>query len=297
MLWQTGKKDMLDLALGLMLFISALLSLHSKDTMKSGVFFIIFGFLSGLIWVRLEAPDVALVEIILGSAITGLLIFKLVKGSKQKDLKAFTFTRLWAGFISFLILIFMLFHLTTIERQDRIASLVFENLHKSGVDSAVNAVLLNFRGYDTLLEVGVITLAIFGLLSLGLKREAYYWDNPLLKGFSRLLLPFIVFFSLYITYLGTFSVGGAFQGGALLAGGLVLFALAGQVLPLKASIIYIFMMAGLGVFSLIGLLYALLGYGFLTYPLEFSTISIMIIELSIWISTAFLLYTAYSGKL
>ena len=82
MLWQTGKKDMLDLALGLMLFISALLSLHSKDTMKSGVFFIIFGFLSGLIWVRLEAPDVALVEIILGSAITGLLIFKLVKGSK-----------------------------------------------------------------------------------------------------------------------------------------------------------------------------------------------------------------------
>ncbi|MFN3870718.1 MAG: hydrogenase subunit MbhD domain-containing protein [Aquificaceae bacterium] len=288
---------MLDLALGLMLLISALVSLHSKDLMKSGVFFLIFGFLSGLIWVRLEAFDVALVEIILGSAITGLLIFKLVKGSRERGLKAFTFTKAWAVLVSLLFFLFMLSYLPTIEKQDRVGSLVYENLYKSGVESAVNAVLLNFRGYDTLLEVGVITLAIFGLLALGLKREAHHWDNPLLKSFSRLLLPFIAFFSLYITYLGTFSVGGAFQGGALLAGGLVFFALAKQNLPIKESLILLFMVTGLGVFSLVGLIYALLGYGFLTYPLELSTFSLIIIELSIWISTAFLLYTAYRGRL
>ncbi|MFN3598248.1 MAG: hydrogenase subunit MbhD domain-containing protein [Aquificaceae bacterium] len=288
---------MLDFALGIMLLISALVSLHSKDLMKSGVFFLIFGFLSGLIWVRLEAFDVALVEIILGSAITGFLIFKLVKGSSRGVLRVFTFTKAWAGLVSLLFFLFMLFYLPTIERQDRVGRLVYENLHKSGVESAVNAVLLNFRGYDTLLEVGVITLAIFGLLALEIKREAYHWDNPILQSFSKLLLPFIVFFSLYITYLGTFSVGGAFQGGALLAGGLVFFALGKQSLPLKEFLILLFMVGGLGFFSLVGLFYALLGYGFLTYPLELSTPTLIFIELSIWISTAFLLYTAYKGRL
>ncbi|MFN3471229.1 MAG: hydrogenase subunit MbhD domain-containing protein [Aquificaceae bacterium] len=288
---------MLDLFLGLLLLTSALASLHSKNLMKSGIFFLIFGFLSGLVWVRLGAFDVALVEIILGSAITGFLIFKLVKGFEQKIPKVSTFTRLWALLVSFLSFLFMLFYLPTIERQDRVGSLVFENLHKSGVESAVNAVLLNFRGYDTLLEVGVITLAIFGLLALGLERGVYFWEDALLKGFSRLLLPFVAFFSLYITYLGTFSVGGAFQGGALLTGGLVLLALTKQDLPLKGSIVLLFMTLGLGVFSLVGLLYALLGYGFLTYPLKLSTLSLIVIELSIWISTAFLLYTAYRGKL
>lgn len=181
---------MLDLFLGLLLLTSALASLHSKSLMKSGIFFLIFGFLSGLVWVRLGAFDVALVEIILGSAITGFLIFKLVKGFEQKNPKVSTFTRLWALLVSFLSFLFMLFYLPTIERQDRVGSLVFENLHKSGVESAVNAVLLNFRGYDTLLEVGVITLAIFGLLALGLERGGVLLGRCPFKGLFKAFATF-----------------------------------------------------------------------------------------------------------
>ena len=40
-------------------------------------------------------------------------------------------------------------------------------LEKSGVSNPVTAVLLNFRGYDTLLEMVVLTLALLGVWSHG----------------------------------------------------------------------------------------------------------------------------------
>ena len=46
---------------------------------------------------------------------------------------------------------------------ERTRSLVFENMESSGVENPVTAVLLNFRGYDTLIEIGVLLLALVGL--------------------------------------------------------------------------------------------------------------------------------------
>ena len=48
---------------------------------------------------------------------------------------------------------------------DRVA----DRLDESGVRNPVTAVLLNFRGYDTLLEIGVLLLAA-GLLAFGFRR-------------------------------------------------------------------------------------------------------------------------------
>ena len=44
---------------------------------------------------------------------------------------------------------------------------VFANIGNSGVSNPVTAVLLNFRGYDTLLEITVLFLAVLGAWSLG----------------------------------------------------------------------------------------------------------------------------------
>ncbi len=288
---------MLDLILGILLLASAIASLHTENLIRSGIFFVVFGFISGLFWVRLEAPDIALVEIILGSAITGAIIFKLARGIKVGSVKVPKIRRIWAASVVSLFFLFMLPYLFTIEEGDRLGTLVLENLNKTGVNSPVNAVLLNFRGYDTLLEVGVITLAVIGILTIQAKKEEYFWENPILKALGRRLLPLVVFFSLYITYLGTFSVGGAFQGGALLAGGLVLLTMSNQSMPISKGLLFYLSLLGLIVFAGIGLVYAYVGYGFLTYPLELSTLSIITIELSLWISTALLLYTAYRGRL
>ncbi len=47
-----------------------------------------------------------------------------------------------------------------------LAPVVAGRLAESGVENPVTAVLLNFRGYDTLLEAGVLLLALIGVWSL-----------------------------------------------------------------------------------------------------------------------------------
>ncbi|RME11706.1 MAG: DUF4040 domain-containing protein [Aquificota bacterium] len=287
---------MLDLLLGTLLLLSALASMHSRDTLRSGVFFLSFGLISGLVWVRLSAPDVAMVEIILGAGITGVLVFRLMKGVNVKSVRVPAYRKLWAGVVSFLFFLWMLPYIRNIPVEVRVSALVSENLPLSGVESPVTAVLLNFRGYDTLLEVGVITLATFGVLAIGTRREVYLWKDPILQSVSKHFFPLVAFFSLYITYLGALSVGGAFQGGALLAGGLVLLALSGQAINF-GRISGLLLLLSLVIFLGVGTLYAITGNGFLTFPIDLATPSIILIELSIWLSTAVLLYTAYRGRL
>jgi multisubunit Na+/H+ antiporter MnhB subunit len=109
-------------------------------------------------------------------------------------------------------------------------------LPESGVANPVTAVLLNFRGYDTLLEVGVLLLAIVGIWSMS--RHARVWikipdDDPVLVIFARLLLPLMVIAAAYIFWLGADNPGGAFQGGAILGGMGVLWMAAAIWRPAK----------------------------------------------------------------
>ena len=48
--------------------------LASRDLFRAVVLFIAFGFLMALAWVRLRAPDVALVEAAVGAGLTGALL-------------------------------------------------------------------------------------------------------------------------------------------------------------------------------------------------------------------------------
>jgi multisubunit Na+/H+ antiporter MnhB subunit len=88
----------------------------------------------------------------------------------------------------------------------------------SGVESPVTAVLLNFRGYDTLLEVMVLLMAVVGVWSL---TRAPFPKKPIEPGpiqlaVVRLLAPLMVLFSFYLVWQGSHLAGGAFQGGAVL---------------------------------------------------------------------------------
>lgn len=88
---------------------------------------------------------------------------------------------------------------------------------QSGVESPVTAVLLNFRGYDTLLEVMVMLLAVIGAWSL---TKAPFPDqiteiSPVQMGAVRLLVPIMCLIAAYLVWQGSHLAGGAFQGGAI----------------------------------------------------------------------------------
>jgi multicomponent Na+:H+ antiporter subunit B len=107
---------------------------------------------------------------------------------------------------------------------------------EAGAPNMVTAVLADYRGYDTLGETVVIfTAGLACLLVLGIfgASTAETDDGRLTRSFgsdivdvgSRLLVPFIVVFAVYVVVHGHTSPGGGFQGGAILAAALMLFRL------------------------------------------------------------------------
>jgi multisubunit Na+/H+ antiporter MnhB subunit len=99
-----------------------------------------------------------------------------------------------------------------------LAGAVSQLQDRSGVESPVTAVLLNFRGYDTLLEVMVLLLAVIGSWSL---TKAPLPDqgteiSPVQMGVVRLLAPVMCLVAAYLVWQGSHLAGGAFQGGAIL---------------------------------------------------------------------------------
>jgi energy-converting hydrogenase B subunit D len=63
-----------DVVLGLILCATAISALASRDLFRAIVMFIVFGLLMALVWVRLEAPDIALAEAAIGAGLTGVLL-------------------------------------------------------------------------------------------------------------------------------------------------------------------------------------------------------------------------------
>lgn len=92
--------------------------------------------------------------------------------------------------------------------------------------NAVTSVVTYFRGFDTLGEVTILFLSIFGI-GLGLegyqkRLNIFAYENQLLKIAVDVLFPLIVLFGVYIIVHGHLSPGGGFQGGVIIASAFLL---------------------------------------------------------------------------
>jgi multisubunit Na+/H+ antiporter MnhB subunit len=126
-------------------------------------------------------------------------------------------------------------------------------LPQAGVGNPVTAVLLNIRGYDTLLEVGVLVLATLGVSVVGARTHAADFARPhvrgsLLDAFVHLTLPVLVMVAAYLLWVGADHPGGAFQGAAVLAGGWLVAALAGAAYDVPARTMTGVLTGGFGVY-------------------------------------------------
>jgi multicomponent Na+:H+ antiporter subunit B len=99
-----------------------------------------------------------------------------------------------------------------------------------GAANLVSAIVVTYRGLDTLGEVTILFLTA-SILSFFLKqREAHgkrsvRASSELLRTASAVLVPFIFLLGAYVFINGHLSPGGGFQGGAIIASGLVLLLL------------------------------------------------------------------------
>jgi len=179
---------------------------------------------------------------------------------------------------------------------------VAQHIDSAGAAHPITAVLLDFRSYDTLLEVAVLLVAVVVALAL---REAQPdgpdrmgLDNPLLRAVMSWLLPIMLLVSAYLLWAGSTRPGGAFQAGAVLAAAGVLLRLTGVRLggfggaggPTRLRALLVlgpasFVAAGLG--TLLG------GRAFLDYPPAIAGGLILAIELALTLSIALALLSLF----
>lgn len=176
-----------------------------------------------------------------------------------------------------------------------LAAAVRQEMTASGVEHAVTAVLLNFRGYDTLLEIAVLLLAVLGMLAAmgGDNCESLRLSGspqPLLQSLARILVPLMVLVAGYLLWAGSKQPGGAFQAGAVLAAAAVLLYLAGLVPAWAApgALLRAGLAGGLVVF--LGVAVAALGQGaLLEYPPARAGALILAIESALTVSLGLML--------
>jgi multicomponent Na+:H+ antiporter subunit B len=145
-----------------------------------------------------------------------------------------------------------------------------------GAANLVTAVVVTYRGLDTLGEVTVLFISAAGvglMLRRGRKRASnedadasmrhHKPSSEIVETATELLLPMVILFGIYVFLNGHLSPGGGFQGGAIIASGTMFLLLA---LPEShISRLLISIMESLSGFSyvVIGVLGVILAGGFL----------------------------------
>lgn len=177
--------------------------------------------------------------------------------------------------------------------------LLAENLGASGVDHPITAVLLNFRSYDTLLEIGVLVIA--GIAGISMAKTGSLEDpdlrtsDSLLYALQRWFVPLMLVLAGYLLWAGSDRPGGAFQAGAVLAASGVMMRLGGIPMDFlrPGALLRIGLALGFSVFLLVAVASALAGEAFLAYPEAFAKPLILTIEIVLTFSIAMVLLALF----
>ena len=275
--------------------------------------FFVFGLALALAWVRLGAVDVAITEAAIASGFLGVLFldalrdFSFTASGKQvsseadptslakKSLKSALLPR---GVLVLGLGLFLLIALEAVWKIPEGGGLTAATealLPKSGVEHPVTAVLLNFRAYDTWLEMGVILLGLLAIFAVGGMKlypfQAKSAEDPVLRQVILFFIPVLFLFGAFLLYFGKSGPGGAFQAAVLWGAIGILLHLGGRPVLLMISpwLRQLLLTMGLGFFLIVGFLLLARGDALFEYPPAYSGLLILIIETLAAISIAFTL--------
>ncbi|MDT8409929.1 MAG: hydrogenase subunit MbhD domain-containing protein [Wenzhouxiangellaceae bacterium] len=284
----------------------ALEAVMGHTLFRSMVMFIVFSFTMALAWARLAAPDLALAEAAIGAGITGALVMMTYQSLLKENPAARPRPRGNAR-LSAPIAILAGGLVTAVgwsalglgEAAGIGGRQAVDSLAQTGVDNPVTAVLVVFRGYDTLLELGVLLAALLSARAVALEDPLdtvtpASGDISVVANLQAVIVPFALVVAVYLLQSGTTNPGGAFQAGAVLAASAVLLMLSGQLRPHHRAgfLTRAATVACLVIFIITGYAMHWWGEGMLALP---GTGAVYLIETSMAISVAVILARLVAG--
>jgi multisubunit Na+/H+ antiporter MnhB subunit len=272
-----------------------------RETYSATVGFVAYGLLVALIWVRLDAVDVALTEAAIGGGLGGVLLLGAAARLRNADQTAAEapgrVTRVSAAALSMLTAAALAGAVLLLpDSASTLAPTVLAHSSATGLTNPVTNVLMAFRAMDTMLEKVVLLLAIIGVWSLapnsawGGRPGPRHQADPhgVLVFLARLLPPVGIVVGIYIFWTGANHPGGAFQGGAILASMWLLAIMAGltDTPPVSSRRLRFILVAGPVLFLAVGLGGLWFGAAFLAYPPALAKPLIVGIEIAMILTIA-----------
>ena len=159
------------------------------------------------------------------------------------NLKRDVSTRTYSGFALSALLVLTILNIllqNVPEKIDRAGNALLGLNAKEGVANAVTTVVVYFRGFDTLGEIAVLFIAALGIglmLSTRCHTPQKEESNFILQKASKLLFPVIMLFGVYVMIYGHLSPGGGFQGGVIVASGVLLLLISDQNFEVPHAVI------------------------------------------------------------
>lgn len=291
-----------DAVLAAAVLAAAAVAAAARETFVAAIGFIITGLLLGLVWIRLDSPDIALIEVAIGGGASGVLLLLVAPrlAESPRAMAADRPGRLLVALDGLLCLLFTLLLVRAVlalpQFPPGLGPEVERGMQGMGFANPVTVVLMTFRAVDTLLETIVLVLALVAIWSLS--RDAAWPAAPLprrigaaggaLDLFARLLVPLGVLVGIHLAWIGADAPGGKFQGGTLLGAMWSLLWFAGHARPpaLGSRALRLCLLAGPVLFLLVGLAGIPLAGAFLAYPPGWTKPLILGIETLLTLSVA-----------
>jgi len=230
-----------------LLVITGIAVVRSEDLFAAVMLSGIYSLLMAAIFFLLDAVDVALTEAAVGAGISTVLLLAALALTTDREAPRHAKRTLALGVVSATTIMLLWATFEKPRLGDPSAPVhghvAPEYLARTAADfeipNVVTAVLGSFRGYDTFGEVLVVFTAAIGVLLL-LARTGGHTNEQRIRPprqetdlrhhlipqvIGRLAIPFIVLFGLYVQFHGEYGPGGGFQAGAIVAAGIILYAL------------------------------------------------------------------------
>jgi len=294
-----------------MLAITAIAISRLQSLFTIVMLFGIYSSLTALLFVVLDAVDVAFTEAAVGAGVSTVLALGalVVAGSEAKKATHKAYLPLLVVIITGSALVWGTFDLPYFADPDNAVHnhvaprYIYDSPTEIGIPNAVTSVLASYRGFDTFGELVVVFTALVGVMALlgapginTLRVNLKISSSTTLRTGAIWIIPFIILFALYVQFHGDYSPGGGFQAGVIFCTAFVIFALTYGFEESKTAInpnVFLLTAAfGVLLYGAVGVIAMVMGGNFLDYsallanPISGQHIGIIVIEFGVGITVA-----------